>query len=122
MGNTQFADDMQSLYFPDRHTSTGVFKDMKIILEEHGFKDIDQKLAQCKDFKCPPGEHDCCCHSILHCKHVETVLETTCKRQFSSNVSTQISLQAQSNGGNMPSSFTILTQSHLTKISSKTLH
>ena len=83
MGNTQFADDMQPLYFPDGHPSTEVFQGMKTILEEYGFKDVDQKLTQCKDFKCPPGAHDCCCHCILHCKpyfkHVETVLETTCK-------------------------------------------
>ena len=84
MGNTQFADDMlQPLYFHDGHPSTGVFKGMKTILED-GFKDTDQNLAKCKDFKCPPGAHDCCCCFILHHKpdfeHVETVLETVCKK------------------------------------------
>jgi len=86
MGDAQFADGTpQPLYFPNGHSRAGVFKGMKIILEECGFKDVDKKLAQCKDFKCPPGTCDCCCRRILYYEpdfeHIETVLETNCKER-----------------------------------------
>ena len=83
MGNTQFADDMQPLYFPDGHPSTEVFQGMKTIFGRVWLQRCWPKTYTMQRFKCPPCAHDCCCHCILHCKpyfkHVETVLETTWK-------------------------------------------
>ena len=37
----------QSLYFPPDHPNAGVSKGMAIILEEHGYKDVQKILAEC---------------------------------------------------------------------------
>src|ERR1700692_4909934 len=66
MVNAKFADGTtQSLYWPDGHKCTGVFKGMAAILEQRGFANIQNLKAQCKDFKCKRDATHCCCHCIL---------------------------------------------------------
>ncbi|KAF8804896.1 hypothetical protein BYT27DRAFT_7225151 [Phlegmacium glaucopus] len=80
----QFLPDgtVQSLYFPDGHEWAGIFKGMVIILEEHGYKDIQKLRAECKSFNCAPPALDCCCHRILFNEldfvNINTILEATC--------------------------------------------
>jgi len=84
MGDATFADGgPQCLYFPADHPdSSGVFKGMAIILEEHGYS-ASTLRAECKGFKCPKNAIDCCCRRILFNEpdfaDVESLLETTCK-------------------------------------------
>src|SRR5260370_37722890 len=57
------------LYFPINHPNEdlwGVFKGIAVILEERGFGEISKVRAECKGFKCKPGETRCCCHRILY--------------------------------------------------------
>ena len=61
----------QPLYFPMDHPDKklrGVFKGMAVILEERGFGDMSKVRAECKGFKCKPGETraQCCCRRILY--------------------------------------------------------
>ncbi|KAF8161627.1 hypothetical protein B0H34DRAFT_796383 [Crassisporium funariophilum] len=84
MGDAQFADETpQPLYFPEGHERAGVFKGMAVILEEQGFKDMQNLRAECKGFKCGPNAQTCCCRRILYNQpdfaDVETILETTCR-------------------------------------------
>ena len=75
----------QPLYFPMDHADRnlqGVFKGMAIILEERGFSNISKVQAECKGFKCKPGEVQCCCRQILYNQldfaEVESLLEKHC--------------------------------------------
>lgn len=86
MSNARFADGTeQKLYFADDHPKhAGMFKGIKIILDERGIS-THQKKLQCKQSfaDCPEGATDCCCCRILYNQpdfvEVESVLETTCK-------------------------------------------
>lgn len=64
MADATFNGEPQSLYFPEGHAKAGEFKGMKVILEERGL--TAPRLAQCKDFKCPPDTRNCCCHRLLY--------------------------------------------------------
>jgi hypothetical protein len=60
----------QSLYFPMDRPQAGLFKGMRIIIQEcieHGanLPDPTKLLAECKNFKCAPGRSNCCCCRIL---------------------------------------------------------
>jgi transposase len=77
--------ESQPLYFPIDHPDKnlrGVFKGMAIILEERGFRNMSKVSAECKKFKCKPGETRCCCHWILYNQpdfaEAESLLETHC--------------------------------------------
>jgi len=71
MQDGRFLDDTpQSLYFPIGHPQAGLFKGMRIIIQEridHGshLPDPTKLLAQCQKFKCAPGQTNCCCCRIL---------------------------------------------------------
>jgi hypothetical protein len=86
MANGFFADGTtQEFYFPLGHEREGVFKGMAIILEERGYSDCcgrKGKLAECHQFKCPPGATDCCCRRILYNEpdfvNVASLLEIEC--------------------------------------------
>lgn len=81
----------QDLYYPKGHPSAGVFKGMKVILEERGItvppRDQPGYLrAQCPDFICkgirePP--FNCCCRCLLFNEpdfvNIDSLLEITCK-------------------------------------------
>ncbi|KAJ3575337.1 hypothetical protein NP233_g1146 [Leucocoprinus birnbaumii] len=56
----------QSLYFPEGHPRAGIFKGMKVILQERGY-DVADKKAACggAKFNCTPGATDCCCRRML---------------------------------------------------------
>ena len=72
----------QSLYFPDGHPHTGIFKDMAIILEEHGYCDMLQVHAECPGFTCDPTVKCCCCQHMLYNEpnfvNVKLTLELAC--------------------------------------------
>ena len=75
----------QPLYFLMDHPNKnlqGMFKGMAMILQEQGFGDMSKMLAQCRGFKCKPGETMCCCHQILcnqpDFSEVESLLKTHC--------------------------------------------
>ncbi|KAJ7330961.1 hypothetical protein DFH08DRAFT_708619 [Mycena albidolilacea] len=65
MHGAEFNGQPQPLYFPAGHKHAGVFKGMKIILEERGLADIAKKRAECPGFKCAPPAVDCCCRRAL---------------------------------------------------------
>jgi hypothetical protein len=84
MEDAMFADSTkQVLYFEPGHPKAGLFKGMAVILEERGLIDESKLRAQCKNFKCPPGQSSCCCWRVLYNQpdfvQVESLLETTCK-------------------------------------------
>lgn len=59
-GNTQ------SFYFPDDHPSMpSWFKGMEQIIRERELWPERGLVAQCPNFKCPPGCTDCCCRRLL---------------------------------------------------------
>ena len=43
----------------------GWFKGMEAIIRERGLWPADGLLAQCTNFRCPPGRTDCCCRRLL---------------------------------------------------------
>ena len=78
--------ESQPLYFPMDHADKnlrGMFKGMAVILQERGFGDMSNVPAQCKGFKCIPGETMCCCRRILYNQpdfaEGEPILETHCR-------------------------------------------
>ena len=77
--------ERQGLYFQMDHPNEnlrGKFKGMAVILQERGFGDMSNVRAECKGFKCKPGETQCCCRRILYNQpdftDVESLLETNC--------------------------------------------
>ena len=74
----------QPLYFPEGHPQAGVFKGMAAILTERSFFEATLN-AQCKDFKCPGGKVDCCCHHFLfnqpNFAAVKSTLEMRCQER-----------------------------------------
>jgi hypothetical protein len=75
----------QSLYFLMDHPNEdlrGKFKGMAMILQERGFEDMSNVRAECKGFKCKPGETRCCCRRMLYNQpdfaDAESLLETNC--------------------------------------------
>ncbi|KAJ7353102.1 hypothetical protein DFH08DRAFT_956188 [Mycena albidolilacea] len=82
MHGAEFNGQPQPLYFPAGHKHEGVFKGMKIILEERGLADITKKRAECLGFKCVPPAVDCCCRRALFNQpdfaNVPLLLETAC--------------------------------------------
>jgi len=78
--------DPHPLYFLINHPNKdlrGVFKGMAVILEERGFGDMSKVRAECKGFKCKPGEARCCCRRILFDQldfaDAESLLEKHCR-------------------------------------------
>ena len=71
----------QSLYFPEGHPHTGVFKGMAIILEEQGLINESNLKAKCHGFKCTPQAMACCMRRVLFTQpdfvEVKSLLETT---------------------------------------------
>jgi hypothetical protein len=71
MRDGTFADGTsQSLYFPEGHPQAGIFKGMRILIQERIAKGAvlpnpDKLKAECRGFKCLPGRTDCCCRRIL---------------------------------------------------------
>src|SRR5882762_3042458 len=59
--------ETQSFYFPPDHpTMPNWFKGMEVIIRERGlWPAADGLLAQCANFRCPPGQIDCCCRRLL---------------------------------------------------------
>ena len=56
----------QPFYFPDDHPSMpGWFKGMEQIIRERGLWPAEGLVAQCPNFRCPPGRTDCCCRRLL---------------------------------------------------------
>ena len=77
----------QPLYFLMDHLDKnlrGMFKGMAVILQERGFGDMSKVPAQCKGFKCKPGE-TMCCRRILYNQpdfaEGESLLETHCRKR-----------------------------------------
>ena len=80
-----FADGSpQPLYFPEGHEKAGLFKGMKVILQERGISNaqLGNLKRECKGFHCPPGRTDCCIRRLLYTQpdfqDVKSVLETHC--------------------------------------------
>lgn len=75
--------DAQSFYFPQGHARAGIFKGMKVILEERGFMKEANLRAQCPKFKCAPLAISCCCRRVLFCQpdfvNEKSVLENVCE-------------------------------------------
>ncbi|KIM92435.1 hypothetical protein PILCRDRAFT_94260 [Piloderma croceum F 1598] len=60
MDNAKYVDGSpQSLYWPEGHDRTGIFKSMAAILVKHGFVDAFKLRAQYTDFKCTTDATDC---------------------------------------------------------------
>ena len=55
---------------------------MAVILEEHGFQNVQSIRAECPKFNCPPNAQMCCCRRLLYNQpnfaNVKSLLETTC--------------------------------------------
>jgi hypothetical protein len=76
----------QPLYFAMDHPDEnlrGMFKGMAVILQERGFGDMSKLRAECRGFKCTPGETSCCCRRILYNQpdfaEGESLLEKHCR-------------------------------------------
>jgi hypothetical protein len=71
MGDTVLPDgSIQSFYYLEDHpTMPGWFKGMQAVLEEQDLfwykEDCKGLNEECKDFECPEGATDCCCHYII---------------------------------------------------------
>ena len=77
---------LHSLYFHKDHEAAGLFKGMKVILEERGFSDRIRNLKQeCASFHCPPGRTDCCIRRTLYSQPdfqgVTSLLEEHCRKR-----------------------------------------
>jgi hypothetical protein len=88
MAPGSFADGTpQPFYFPEGHTHAGIFKGMKVILEERGFPaaQLNRLKCECHNFHCPAGRTDCCIRRILYCqpdfRNVKSVLEDHCNQR-----------------------------------------
>jgi hypothetical protein len=84
MCGARFADGTpQSLYYPEGHELSGVFKGMAIILEERGFDGALKIRAECPKFKCEKGALRCCCRRMLYNEPdfvgVRSLLEIACE-------------------------------------------
>ena len=77
----------QSFYFPPGHWHAGLFKGMRIILEERGFpaSSFENFKRECKNFHCPAGQTDCCMRRRLYSQpdfqNVKSVLEDRCNQK-----------------------------------------
>jgi hypothetical protein len=75
----------QSLYFLEGHPRAGVFKGMARILEERGLIKESKLRAECKRFKCAPGQTACCVRQVLYNQpdfaSVKSQLEIACKQR-----------------------------------------
>ena len=73
------------LYFPSGHPQAGVFKGMAKILEERGLLKESKLKAECKKFKCLPGQTACCIRHVLYNQPdfvaVKSELEIACERR-----------------------------------------
>ena len=83
MSDGKFSDGSpQPLYFPDGHQRAGIFKGMKVILEEHGY-DVAGLRAECPKFECPKDVDRCCCRRLLYNEPdfaiVKSSLELACE-------------------------------------------
>jgi len=87
MAPGSFADGTpQSFYFPEGHSHAGLFKGMRVILEERGFaSQLTNLKCECKKFHCPAGRTDCCMRRLLYSQpdfqNVKSVLEDHCNRR-----------------------------------------
>lgn len=72
----------QALYFPEGHPRAGVFKGMEVILEERGLIKESKLRAECKGYKCAPGQNACCARRVLFNQpdfvEVKSLLEDAC--------------------------------------------
>ena len=77
----------QPLYFAEGHPQAGIFKGMAVILAERGFFKEAALNAQCKDFKCPKDQVDCCSRRFLFNQPdftaVKSTLEMRCEERGS---------------------------------------
>jgi hypothetical protein len=77
----------QSFYFPEGHRHAGLFKGMKVILEERGFpvSQLNKLKRECKKFHCPAGRTDCCIRRLLYSQrdfqNIKSVLELHCNQR-----------------------------------------
>jgi hypothetical protein len=58
-----FSDDPDDPDTPP--TMRGWFKGMEAIIRERDLWPAEGLKAQCKDFRCPPGQTNCCCRQLL---------------------------------------------------------
>jgi hypothetical protein len=61
---------LQSFYFQANHAKAGLFKGMRVIIQEciargANLPDPTKLKGECRNFKCPPGQTVCCCCRIL---------------------------------------------------------
>ena len=72
----------QPLYFPDGHPRAGIFKGMKVILEERGYN-VTGLRAECPKFECRKDADHCCCRRLLYNEpdftSVKSSLELACE-------------------------------------------
>jgi len=77
----------QSFYFPKGHRHAGLFKGMRVILEERGFpaSQLNKLKWECKNFHCRAGRTNCCMRRVLYSQpdfqNVKSVLEDHCDRR-----------------------------------------
>jgi hypothetical protein len=83
MNDATFADGSpQSLYF-DSGPGLGLLKGMTVLLQERGLCKEAKLNPQCKKFKCPTGNKNCCQWWVLYHQpdfvQVKSLLEELCK-------------------------------------------
>ena len=77
----------QLFYFPKGHSHAGLFKGMRVILEERGFpaSKLRGLKLECKNFRCRAGQTDCCMRRVLYSQpdfqNVKSVLEDHCNQR-----------------------------------------
>ena len=66
MHDATFGDSSPQLLYFDSRPQSGLFKCTTDLLQERGLDEEAKLKAQCKNFKCPTGNKNCCQHRVLY--------------------------------------------------------
>jgi hypothetical protein len=59
----------------------GWFKEMEVIIREHGLWPKEGLLAQCESFRCKNSHTNCCCQCLLFCQP-DFITQKSCFEEF----------------------------------------